>query len=456
MRFALLLITSALYAQNLLDLNAIGTHLTPENPYIQSALLPQNIAQSHYLEADAPFDPRVGAQYERKRYPLGDADFYDLTLTQSLPYGVELFAGHRKAEGVAEYHNIKTGDEGEWRIGAKVDLFSLLHTTGNAYITRETSALSWQQSKLGALDELRTLGLSIMRSYFEAQYSAEALNIEREMLERVKSRQQWIEKQVQAGQIEAIALEENRAILLQQERRTRDAANRALGTRRTLGAYLGLELEAFDARYALALPTPPPTPALVAQSLFEHALAHRPDLRRFDLTRTRLALQKAYVAAEAYPKTAVALQGVHDERYDDSGFKLTLGAEFPLPQSRYKAQKMRLDSESTYVDALQERTLLELRTQIENGVRSVETMARNLEDLIQETALHVRLLEAEEMRFALGQSDLFRLNTRQNVWLSLRLRTLEATLAYRNSYEALLFQSAQESLFLIMNSLINH
>lgn len=451
----LLLLASALQAQSILDFEAIEAHLTPQNPYVQSALLPKSVAQGRSLAADAPFDPTAGAQFERKRYPLGDADFYDLTLTQELPYGLSLFAGHRKAEGVSEYHNIKTGNEGEWRIGAKADLFALAHGTSAPYLAREEARIAWRQSTLDALEALRLLGQKIMQNYLQAYYADEAQKLEQALLERIAQRHRWIEARIGEGQLEAIALEENRVLLMRQERRLRTAQTRAQTLRRTLAAYLQLDLEDFDARYRLELPVLSNTP-LEPQQLLEHALLHRNDLRTLALKREGIALQTAYLQTQAYPKTALSLQGVHDQAYDEGGFKLSLGAEFPLPQSRYRGEKLRLHAESSQLDAAERRTLLELRTTFENGVRHLQTQAYNIENLQQEEALHVKLLDAEQTRFTLAQSDLFRLNAREEQWLSARLRTLEAEAEYRIGRETLLYQSVQESLLLIMKRLINN
>lgn len=455
MRIALLLLASALYAQSTLDRDAIATHLTPQNPYVQSALLPQKAAQGRSLAADAPFDPKASAHYERKRYPLGDADFLDLTLSQNLLYGVELFAGHRSAEGVSEYHNIKTGDLGEWRVGAKANLFALAHATAPEYLAREEAVLTWRQSGLDALEELRLLGQKITHAHIQACTAKAQQKREQALLERITQRHRWIEARITEGQLEAIALEENRALILRQERRARSAQTRAEALRRTLAAYLGLDLETFDARYDLELPALPHE-QLQPKHLFEHALMHRSDLRTLALRRERLALQEEYVRSEAYPKTLLSLQGVHDRAYEESGFKLALSTEFPLPQSRYRGEKLRLEAESSQLDAIEQRTLLELRTTFENGVRQLQTHARNLSDLNEEVSLHVRLLEAEQTRFDLGQSNLFLLNAREEQWLSAQIRTLEAEAEYRISREILLYQSVQESLLSIMKRLINN
>ncbi|MBN2896797.1 MAG: TolC family protein [Campylobacterales bacterium] len=455
MRFALLLLASVLQAQSTLDFDAIQAHLTPKNPYVQSALLPQSVAQGRSIAADAPFDPTANAQFERKRYPLGDADFYDLTLTQNLPYGLSLFGGHRRSEGVSEYHNIKTGDLGEWRIGAKADLFALAHSTTPEYLAREEAALAWRQSTLDALEELRILGQKITHGHIQACYAKEVHELEQALLERIMQRHHWIKARIDEGQIEAIALEENRALILHQERRVRSAQTRAQTLHRSLATYLGLDLEAFDARYRLETPALPNEP-LKPQQLFEHALLHRSDLRSLALRRERLTLQSDYVSAQAYPKTTLSLQGVHDQSYEEGGFKLALNAEFPLPQSRYKGDKLRFEAESSQLDATEKRTLLELRTTFENGVQQLQTLHHNIIDLKQEEALHVRLLRAEQSRFELGQSDLFRLNAREEQWLSALLRTLEAEAEYRIGREALLYQSVQESLLLIMKRLIKN
>ncbi|WP_457596560.1 hypothetical protein [Hydrogenimonas sp.] len=115
-----------LWSGPLLSPREVAAHLGEENPRIAQARSEVEAAVARVRGARGAYDVTALLRVDEKRYPLGDGEFFDATLSKHLGSGLSIFGGYRRATGVQEYNNIKTGGKGEYRAGVNLSLVSLL------------------------------------------------------------------------------------------------------------------------------------------------------------------------------------------------------------------------------------------------------------------------------------------------------------------------------------------
>ena len=428
--FCLILLQTAAQAQTLLDETAVAAYLHEENPFVYGAVAPQYVSRSRVETAQGGFDTRLGAKYDNKRYPTSDGEFADVYLEKPTESGVELLVGYRRAEGVQEYNNIKTGDDGEVRVGVKVPVFSVANAMNERRYRLSAASLDAVKSEYVVQNNLRHLYFDVFAAYYRVLYRRALLTLETDLLEKARRRVDFIRTRVEAGDQPEIALLEARRQVLNREQRhvqARNGFDTALGD---LLKYLGLERDAFAERYDL--PSLPEIDAVreTSESLLQLALQSRPDLKTLQYDRQRFTLDSDYNTLAKYPKLDVALYGVHDFEYDN-GFKIAVDMDFPIEQRRYSGRKRELFTQMRAVDETLAQKRLEIRTALENRLATLQTLAGSVEIAGAEVELAQDLESAETKKYRLGAGDLMSVNLRELDTLQARQKKLEYLWQYR-------------------------
>ena len=166
-RYSLYILFVSPYAlgKEIFTVEHIEQHLTEKNPYIYSAIGRQYIDEARIQTAQGDLDTRLYGAYDKKDYPVSAGEFSDIFLSKPTENGTEFIAGYRKAEGIQEYNNIKTGNDGEVRIGVKVPVFSLLNEMNERKYKIDSAKINATKSTFHAQNNLRNLYTQIMLSY---------------------------------------------------------------------------------------------------------------------------------------------------------------------------------------------------------------------------------------------------------------------------------------------------
>lgn len=411
-------------AQELLTEAAVAACLTDANPYYYTAVGQQYVAASRAEAAEGAFDTRLGVTYDDKRYPASDGELADIYVEKATQSGVELLAGYRRAEGVQEYSNIKTGDEGEVRVGVKLPVFSVLGGMNERRYGLQSASLEAQRSTYVSKENLRHLSFDVFTAYYSLLFRHDAVVLEETLLSRAREREAFIRERVDAGEAPGVTLLEARRQILNREQRLAEAANACETALTSLLRYLGLSREAFDARYALPpLPEAPPR-ALEGEAAVRSAVENRPDIRMLAYDRRQYELADKYNDVSRYPKFNVALYGVHDFQYDN-GFKVAVDMLFPIERSQYAGRKREIQNGIRAVDEQMAVRRIETETAVANRLSTMRAVRENLAKAEEEITLTEALEEAERKKYRLGAGNLVMVNLRELDTLQARMKRLD-------------------------------
>jgi len=431
---ALFSVTAAA-AQETFDESVIESFLNESNPYVYTAVGQEYVSRARAEAAEGEFDTQLGLRYDNKQYPTSDGEFTDLFLEKPTESGVGFLVGYRKAEGVQEYNNIKTGDKGEMRLGVKIPVFAVAGGMNDRRFRLESASLDAVQSSYVARENLRHLRFDVYSAYYMLLYRKQAAELETELLDRAKQREAFVHVKVNVGDLPEIELLEMQRQVLNREQRLLEAENAYGIALENFLRYLAMSRDVFEARYEL-----PPLPesrlkTLSYDTVIEQALESRPDLKALQYETQRLELRDDYNAISSLPKLNVALYGVHDFVYDN-GFKISVDMDFPIERRRYHGQKSEIQKGKRAVQEALVRKRTEISTGLSNRLNTMRTLQANLQNAEKEITVAGKLEAAEIKRFELGAGDLMLVNQRE-------LNTLEARLK-KYSYRLRLLLSGLE------------
>lgn len=428
-KFIVHLILILSFSQNALckevfKIEQIAKYLTTENPYVYTAVGQLYIDEARKQTSMGNFDTKLSSQYDNKEYPLSDGRYLDLTLAKPVENGTEFLVGYRKAEGVQEYNNIKTGEEGEFRIGVKVPVFAVLNDMNYRKYSVSSASLGAVQSKFEAENNLRNLYASVFVSYYTLLYYNELFKLEKTLLSRAEQRNQFIQKRVRSGDLPKVALLEAEQQIINRKQRLLATQNSYHNAFQIFLKYLNLPKKHFDSRYDL-----PSLPILkkntmALQTALSKALAKRPDLKVLEYKKMKLNLESDYNALSEYPDLSVSVYGVHDLRYG-SGSKVAFNFDFPLERRGYEGKKIEIQNGITQLEEEQSRLELELKTKLTNLLYSLDVLSQNIKNVQEEIGLVEELEEVENKKYRLGSSNLFQVNQREIYTLEVKKKQLE-------------------------------
>lgn len=421
---SLLALSPYLSGKEIFSVEHIEPYLGKDNPYVYTAIGQQYIEAARIQTAQGSFDTRVSAAYDKKDYPLSTSEFSDIVVSKPIQSGPELIAGYRQAEGTQEYNNIKTGDEGEFRVGVKVPVVSLLNNMNERKFRLDSTKINADRSSFEAQDNLRNLYAHIVTSYYRLLYHHELIKLEEQLLNKAEKRDRFIQQRVRSGDLPEVSILESQQQIINREQRVLTTRRKYRETLQTFLKYLNLPHNEFDARYELPSLTMLKKEKVRLQDLINKALTNRPDLMALESEGRRLNLETAYNDLSKYPTFDLFAYGVHDVEYGE-GVKVGFTFNIPLERRSYEGKRVEIQKGMTQVQERKNQLLLELKTNLSNLVYSLDVVNENIELGNKETKIAETLEEVENKKYKVGSSDLFQVNQREIIALEVKKKQLE-------------------------------
>lgn len=420
----LVLFTHDAVCKEIFTVEKIGRYLTKANPYVYRAVGQQYVDEARVQTAMGSFDTKLSSRYDKKEYPLSDGRYLDLTVAKPIENGIEFLAGYRKAEGVQEYNNIKTGDEGEFRVGVKVPVFALLNDMNYRKYSLESASFNAVQSRFEAQNNLRNLYSSVFVSYYTLLYYSELLKLEKTLLNKAEQRNIFTQKRVESGALPKMLLLESEQQIIHRRQRLLATENSYHNAFKIFLKYLNLPKSHFDSRYDLPSFSRLKKHTMSLQTALNKALEKRPDLKVLEYQKIKLNLESDYNTLSKYPDLTVSAYSVHDMRYG-SGTKVAFNVNFPLERRGYEGKKIEIQKGMMQLEEKQKTLKLELKTNLENLFYSQKVLSENIKNVQEEMKLVEALEEAENKKYRLGSSNLFQVNQREMYTLQVKQKKLE-------------------------------
>lgn len=404
-------------------LRSVETHF----PLILAALEEFEIAEGRLLQSRGAFDTRVGATGAFDLEGFYASDTIDVGVEQPLEFwGLNFSTGYRFGRGDFAVWDgkAKTNKEGEWRLGVTVPLLQGREIDARrlalwrARLTREAAAPAVLARRLGATRRAAD-------AYWKWVAAGRRREVAVRLLALAEDRMAQIELAVREGLLAALNLVENRRLIVERRanllRAERDVQENAL--------VLSLFWRDAEGQPAVpplrALPYEFPAPRDVAEILApDHetlALASRPEIRMLELELERVRLELGLARNDTLPRLDAGVFGSQDlgaavgTPDDKEPFELTAMLRFQLPLQRSLARGQVREHEARV-----RRLTRELQFQVDSvrfEVRDVTSALTQTWQRIEQARENVRLAnelaQAERMQLEAGQSDLLRVNLRE-------------------------------------------
>lgn len=406
-------------------------------PLIAAAAREQDEAQGALLSSEGGFDPslRASGTYE----PLSGYPKQYFTAQVDQPtaiWGTSVFAGYRYGSGKFPVYDgkLETNEFGEVRGGARVPLWR------DGPIDRRRASL--RQAELGvalaklSVDQQRIEARRVASiRYWDWVAAGRRLAILRAWLALAVERDAGLATRSGRGDIPEIDRTENQRTILQ-----RQAAVIA-GERDLTQAGLELSLFLRGDDGASVLPPPPRLPTSLPEATpmdvpnvraeEERALARRPDLKRFDITRERSRIEADLARNQQKPAVDVTVFGARQFGPGDATRgEPVLGASIVLDLPILNRVQTGREQSAAATIAKTEEQKRYARDRIVLDVRAslvtIETSRQRASMARKEVEVATTLAEAELRRFELGDGNLLLVNLREQAKAEAAIREVDA------------------------------
>jgi outer membrane protein TolC len=434
-----------------LTIGQVFSSVERHHPTIEAARADLRAAQGERLAAEGGFDLMISG-----RGWMAPVGYYNwgrayVNLYQPTPlWGTTFFGGWRigrsfdEEDGASDipsyYRNYETLSGGELRAGVRVPLWR----DGpidyrRARLWRAEHAVDAYQRYADAT--LLYLQYEAASAYWYWVAAGRKYQIAAALLDLAEQRDGQIRARVSAGAIPAIEALENRRVILAR-RRGLIEARRGL-ERAALALSLYLRGDEGDPRVVESerVPTEPSLPAPLevdVERAVRRTMAAHPTIARYEALLQRQEVSVQYAENRFAPRIDVQLEasvdlGEGDERqqpiYEDPVLEGSVLLEMPL---QFREARGGIDRERSELASLREDARL-ARDQIATRVRDAFSAVRAAEQRVdmarQAAEVAEAVAEAERRRFALGATQLFVVNMREQYAAQARKYVVEAEAA---------------------------
>ncbi len=396
-------------------------------PLILAALQEVDLANAQLQSAEGGFDLAVKGESELSPQGYYENESTKLLLEQpTTAWGATVFGGYKR--GTGDYPvwegGYKTREEGEFSVGLRLPLLK-----GREIDPRR---LALWQARLGQaqaeplvlqkrLEATRKAALT----YWKWVAAGQKLAIAERLLKLAEDRQGGIEVSVGEGQLPRLSIIENRRLVVERRsiviRSHRVLQQAAIALSLFWRGPSGEPVIPDQAQLPAALPEPTEPDRILLQGDVELAVRSRPEVRGLELEAERLRLDLQGAENSLLPKLDVTVAGSKDvggrvSNPDDKGpFALDVLLNFEVPIQRNTASgKVRaLDAKAIQLARKVQFARESIIAEVLDGQSAVRQTWLRLAEAQENAKLAGQIEEAERIFLAEGQSDLLRVNLRE-------------------------------------------
>lgn len=408
-------------------------------PDLVVARLEIDAAEARLLGARGAFDTTVGAQTKNAVQGFYQYEVFDFGVEQPLEeWGATVRAGYRFGLGdLASYDgDIETNAGGEFLIGFDVPLLK-----GRDIDDRRARLYKAELERDRALPQVQQKRLDLIRkasaTYWKVVAAARAIDVAEDLLDLARTRRDSLAESVAAGELPEIVLADNDGLVVQREAFVVAARRKFERSSIVLSLYHRDENGDPIRVTPDELPEFPTVPAISTEDLEAHVgfgLEYRPELKILEYDSAAAEVERAKRLNELLPKldffalTSQDIGASTSSSSVDDQFELVVGAKFEIPLQRRRARGG-LAAAKTKLAQLGEKARLQA-DRIEGEIRDAASALRRARErlvLTRRAAELASVLErAENDRLLEGQSDLLRVNLREQTAAKTRTDVIKA------------------------------
>lgn len=406
--------------------------ITNQYPPLLAALIERDIAAGRLRSAGAAFDFNAFAKLFGTPYGYYETGTADIGFEQFTGiWGSTVFGGYRYTGGnrLPDYYYTRTEGGGEIRLGLEVPLLR-----DGSIDRRRAAVLKAQLDQQLADPAIARQQLDFIRAgtvaYGQWVATGQRYLVASNLLQVARNRAYALTNQFTAGLVPKIVLTDNDRLVVSRELSLVQARRRFEAASLTLSLfYRSADDTPIVAGLDCLPPVFPPSPDLEERGLgpaIAAAFRVRPELRRFDLNRRKLEVDRRLARNQLLPNLNAGVsvnQDFGEEIYADLSLpQLRAGVEFKMPLQRSEA-KGRLAEVDGLLEQLsnEERFARDrIRAEIQDAFSAYVAASEQIHQTRRNVDLAQDLLAAEEDRFQLGASDLLALQLREQAAVDAR------------------------------------
>ncbi|MGK0480906.1 MAG: outer membrane protein TolC [Planctomycetota bacterium] len=396
-------------------------------PLILAALQEVDLANARFLAAEGGFDLRFkgGGSLAPEGYYRGETA-KAMIEQPTTAWGATVFGGYKRGTGdFPSYEgDVESLEGGEVSAGLRLPLLKGRTIDGrrlDLWKARVGQAQAQPMVLMKRLEATRKAALS----YWKWVAAGQKIAIARRLFDLAENRQAGIVISVSEGQLPDLSIIENRRLVVERRsiviRAERSLQQAAIALSLFWRDASGQPLVPRESQLPVALPMPTDPTLFLAEADPEMALRNRPEIRALELEQDQLFLDVQKAENDLQPKLDLTVAGSQDvgdaqSNPDTMGpFELDVMLDFDLPvQRRAASGKLReLDAKSNQLARKLQFAKESVLAEVQDGQSAVRQTWLRLAQVRENAALAGQLEEAERVFLDEGQSDLLRVNLRE-------------------------------------------
>lgn len=412
-------------------------------PLVRAAYEQRRIAAGENVSAQGEFDFKLKG--DSANTPLGFYKTYrnSVGFEQPLFGGGTAFGGYRMGDGNFEpwYGERETNEGGEFKAGFAVPLWQnrrIDERRAQLFRTAFGVRIVEPEIQIQLIQFLRESGYA----YWDWVAAGRQYRYAEQLLDLAKRRNEQIREQANQGDRAQADVTDNRRLI-----NSRDVKRlEALRKFQTSAVKLSLFFRTLDGRpfvpTELELPDDFPSAEPVARDALDSdigvAQARRPELRSLDLQRQQLDVDMAAAQNQTLPNLDATLINGKDigarasSKGDKTPNELEASLSFSVPLQRRKGRgKMNaVEGKMIQLAAKRQMTAEKIEAEVAQAVVSLDLAFQQIQEAEEAVELNLQMEEIERIRLENGDSDLLRLNLREQATFDAELVVVEALAAY--------------------------
>ncbi|MDJ0979634.1 MAG: TolC family protein [Erythrobacter sp.] len=412
-------------------------------PRILEAFEREAAARSDQLAADGAFDLMLNAEYYDRYTGTFSGGFGESKATQPIaPFGGEVFASYRLSDGrFPTYENIyNTNELGEFKVGA---LFSLLRNRriDQRRFNVEDTRLAASQARLDVLLVQLNVQFEALRAYWTWVAAGNEIRVYEGLLEIAEARAVGLSRQVQAGALPSIALNENEQNVIRRKSLLEEAKRGFITASNLLSFYLRDEngILIVPSREQLPdinkLADLPDVQTLMAMARSD-VLDQRPELRNFRIQLERARNRVELRRNDLKPNLDLSVELSRDfgpigdggPTFDSTDTVVGLTLSVPLQRRTARGAVQRAEAELREIELREQRTADQIRVELDNILANLNTALRQAGLANDEVEQATIVVAGERTRFRLGAGDFLSVNLQEERAADAQVRAIRAEL----------------------------
>lgn len=445
--FVLLLIGSLAWGQNQnlkeLNYNEFLGYVKKYHPLVKSAQLEINMAQANLMMARGGFDPKIEADFDQKQFK--GKDYYSVFNSSfKIPtwYGIEVKASFDNSEGIFVNPENALPNQGLTSLGITIPVGQGLLINQRMADLRKAKIqmrLSQAERKLQAIEVLYNASLA----YFNWKRNHSEVQLYTNYLTNATLRYKGVLSLIKNGDKPAIDSVEAGIVVKTRKWNLEDSKLKLAKSKLDLSNYLWLDnnvpLELQDDIVPETKLEETISATLKINELITDTVSieNHPKINSLENKLAILEVDRKLKANSLLPKMDVGYHYLSEPNYwNDTNFnnyKIGVNFKFPLfmRKERGSLQLAKFKIQDTKFSLDLER--VQLKNKINAQQTEIKSIEKQLQLLSGLVAGNSQMLQSEERLFAMGESSIFLLNSRENNLVSIQLTQLGLENRFLNS-----------------------